>query len=43
MEGPAIIDELDSTVVLYPGYTATAARNGSLNIEHADKSYTVSA
>jgi N-methylhydantoinase A len=31
--GPAIVDQLDSTIVLYPGYSATAREDGSLILE----------
>jgi N-methylhydantoinase A len=36
VEGPAIVEEMDSTTVLHPGYRATVDRFGNLVIEPAE-------
>ena len=36
--GPAIVEEIDSTVVIHPGYSAAADRYGNLSIEQSPAS-----
>ncbi|MFC4360469.1 hydantoinase/oxoprolinase family protein [Halobium salinum] len=36
VEGPAIVDELDSTVVVNPGWTATVLGNGAVELRRDD-------
>jgi N-methylhydantoinase A len=40
VDGPAIVEEMDSTTVLHPGYRATVDRYGNLLIEPAEKPQT---
>jgi len=35
LDGPAVVEELDSTTVVHPGYRATVDRYGNLLVESA--------